>query len=288
MLEDLTSVLTFAAFRPDSDDPAIPWSRRFQKRKSLIVNASRGNVSWRAINRRGKFQESGADEGELADVARAHAEDWRALADGGWCALSLNNRVIISLENNLSRRENYVELLRTNPKAVLGAKYDRGKRYAVYHHPENQSSILMAADDAFIKTAEDALRGAGMKAGRVCCGLFAMLETKLTEIYASGKPEAKRSFMLIATCEGSIVALVQTDGQWTDLRCRSGMGVESVEAIYQIAEPLIQKLEPGTPVLYLHDGIDQKFAAEMMKLLEPAGAQDVSAENQLWTSIGTN
>ena len=34
--------------------------------------------------------------------------------------MSLNNRFIISLENNLSRRENYRELLRTNPKAVLG------------------------------------------------------------------------------------------------------------------------------------------------------------------------
>ena len=99
---------------------------------------------------------------------------------------------------------------------------------------------------------------------------------------------AKGSFLLIVSCEGSIAAIVQRDGQWTDLRCRSGVGTESVDPMIQIIAPLAQKLEPGTPVFYLHDGNDRKFSNEMLAQLQPIGAQDVTAEDMLWSMIGTN
>src|SRR5262249_53407388 len=102
------------------------------------------------------------------------------------------------------------------------------------------------------------------------------------------KPEARGSFMLIVSCEGSIAALVQQNGQWTDLRCRAGIGVESADAMVQIITPLAQKLETGTPVFYLHDGNNQRFAAEMMEQLRQFGAQDVTPEDALWRSIGQN
>ncbi len=291
LLEDIKNVLTFAAFRPDPDDANIPWSKRFVKTRSLLLNVSRTQTSWRAINKRGRYQEAGVEDGDFAEVARLHAEEWRGMTDSGWCGVSLNNRFIISLENNLSRRENQAELLRINPKAVLGAKCDRGKRYAIYHHPATTSSLLMACDDAFVKIAEDTLRGSNLRAGRICCGLFAMLEAKLTEIYSLGKPEAHGSFMLVALCEGSIAALVQQNGQWTDLRCRSGVGMDSVDAMVQIVSPLTQKIQPGTPVLFLHDGINKTFAAEMLQQLQQDGevqTQDISIEDQLWSTIGQN
>ena len=55
MLDDIKSVLTFAAFRPDADDPELTWAKRFEGRRSLLLNVSRSHVSWRSINRRGKL-----------------------------------------------------------------------------------------------------------------------------------------------------------------------------------------------------------------------------------------
>jgi hypothetical protein len=288
LLEDIKGVLSFAAFRPDPDDAETSWAKRFQSRRSLLINVSRAHTSWRSINKRGKFQETGSQEGEIAEVATGRAEEWRALTDGGWVNVSLNHRFIISLENNMSRREGYRSLLQSNPKAVIGAKCDRGKRYALYHHPHTTSSILMACDDTAVKTAEDSLRVAGLKPGRICCGLFALLEQKLTEIYRSDRPEARGSFVLIATCEGSLATLVQADGQWTDLRCRTGVGADGIDAMIQIIAPMVQKVPQGTRVFYVHDGNDEKFSSAMMAQIEQIGGKDISAPDQLWECIGMN
>jgi hypothetical protein len=253
-----------------------------------LLNVSRTHTSWRSINKRGKFQEAGSQTGEFAEVTTGRAEEWRALTDGGWVNVSLNHRFIISLENNMSRREGYRSLLQSNPKAVIGAKCDRGKRYAIYHHPHTTSSILMACDDTAVKGAEDSLRAAGLKAGRICCGLFALLEQKLNDIYQSDKPEAKGSFILIATCEGSLAALVQLDGQWTDLRCRTGVGADGIDAMIQIIAPMVQKVPQGTRVFYVHDGNDEKFSSAMMAQIEQIGAKDISVADQLWDCIGMN
>ncbi len=288
LLEDIKSVLSFAAFRPDPDDAGIAWNKRFTGRRSLLLNVNRTHTSWTCMNKRGTFQDGGSQEGDFMEVAPARAEEWRTQTEGGWVNVSLNNRFIISLENNLSRRENYQEMLRVNPKAVLGAKFDRGKRYALFHHPDSTASILMACDDAMVKTTEESLRVNGLKPGRICCGLFAIMEAKLTEIYNAGRPEAKGSFLLVATCEGSIAALAQQGGQWTDLRCRSGVGTDNPEAMLQIVAPLVQKFPAGTPIFYVHDGADEKFGIAMMEQLSRVGAADITERDQLWRAIGMN
>ena len=288
LLNEIANVLSFAAFRPDADDPELTWGKRFAGRRSLLLNVSRAATSWRAVDRKGRLADAGSADGELAEIAPQKAEEWRNATDGGWCSVSLNNRFIISLESNLSRRENFAELLRSNPKAVLGSKFDRGKRYAVFHHPETAASILMACDDAMVKSVEDACRATGLKAGRICCGLFALMEQKLREIYRDKQPEATGSFLLIASCEGSIAALLQQDGLWTDIRCRSGLATDTPEPAQQIIAPLISKITPGTSVFFVHDGIDPKYAQAMIQQLSQSGAKDVSSEDMLWKLIGTN
>ena len=176
MLDEIKNVLSFAAFKADPDDSAVPWGKRFEARKSLLINVSRGAVSWRAVNKRGKFEEGGVHEGELADAAPQRAEEWRGLVENGWCSVSVNHRFIISIENNLMRGDNCVSLLRTNPRAVLGPKYDRGKRYAICHHPETTASLLLAVEESLVKVTEDVLKSVHLRPGRVCCGMFAMLE----------------------------------------------------------------------------------------------------------------
>jgi hypothetical protein len=101
------------------------------------------------------------------------------------------------------------------------------------------------------------------------------MEQKLTELCNGPKADPNGSFVLIVCCEGSIAALVQQAGQWTDLRCRSGIGSESLDAMVQIIAPLVQKAQTGTPVCFVHDGNDPKFAAAMMELLSKVGGKDL-------------
>lgn len=281
LLDEIKSVLTFAAFRPDEDDADIPWNRRFEGRRTLLLNISRGQTSWRTVNKKGELAESGFQDGEFADIATQRADEWRGLTDNGWRAVSVNNRFIISLENNLMRGENCVSLLRTNSRAVLGPKYDRGKRYAICHHPEAAVATLLAVEESMVKVTEDVLRNIGLRPGRVCCGLFAMLEHALLNL-GEGQRGAPQAFVLIAACEGSIAALAQQDGQWKDFRCRSGLGPEAVATTLQIVSPLIAKAPPNTPVFFVSEGQDEKFRMEVMEELAKVGARDVTQPDILW------
>lgn len=281
-LDDIKNVLTFTAFRPDADDPELPWSKRFVGRRSLLLNISRSHTSWRSIDRKAHLQDAGMQEGELGDSAMARADEWRSMTESGWCGVSVNHRFIISLESNLPRRENGAELLRTNPKIILGGKYDRSKRYAMFNHPYAASTLLLACEDAMVKLVEDTLRSNGLRTGRICCGLFAMMEDALRQIYAKNLPEARGNFLLIALCESSIAALVQLEGAWKDLRCRSGLATDSVDPMIQIIAPLASKITSGTPIYFVHDGSNEKLSEQMMEQLASVDAKDLSGPDYLW------
>ena len=288
LLEEIKSVLNFTAFRPDVDDANINWAKRFEGRKSLIINIGRHQTSWKAVDKKGRLEGGGTQDGEFADVAAHRAEEWRMLTDGGWCAISVNHRFIISLESNMMRGENCASLLRSNPRAVLGAKYDRGKRYAICHHPEAAISMLLAVEDSMVKVTEDVLKSIGLRPARVCCGLFAMMEHTILRLVSEQKMDASSSFVLIAACEGSIAALCQQDGQWKDLRCRSGLGMEAVETTLQIVNPLVSKMPQGTPIYYVGEGQDEKFSSELMQHLEKSGAQNLTQPDLIWQVMATN
>ena len=288
LLDELKSVLTFDAFKPEADDPTVPWSKRFDGRRTLLLNVSRNQTSWRGIGKKGKLEAGGLMEGEFADIAAHRAEEWRSLTEGGWCVVSVNNRFIVSLENNMMRGDNSVHLLRTNPRAVLGPKYDRGKRYAVCHHATSSASMLLACEDSMVKSTEDMLRTVGLRPGRVCCGLFALVEATLARLQSEKRDQMPPNLLLITSCEGSIAVLLQQEGQWRELRCRSGLGPEAVETALQILTPLAQKLPEGAPVLYVGDGQDTTFQTNLMSHLERLGAKDLTEEDLLWQTIGRN
>ncbi len=286
LLAEIKSVLSFAAFKADPDDSAVPWAKRYEGRKSLLLNVGRGSVSWRSVNKRGRFEESGSQEEEFADAAPQRGDEWRTMVENGWCSVSVNHRFIISLENNLMRGDNCVSLLRTNPRAVLGPKYDRGKRYAICHHPETTASLLLAVEESLVKVTEDVLKSVGLRPGRVSCGLFAMLEHAIGSIYKASSGGTPSDFVLIAACEGSLAVLVQQEGQWKDVRCRSGLGPEAVETALQIISPLISKVPEGSPIYFVADGHDNKFRTELMLHLEKVAAIDLTQDDLLWTIIG--
>lgn len=286
LLEEIKSVLSFAAFKPDADDSAVPWRQRFHNKKTVLINVSRSQTSWRGINKKGGLEDGGMVDGEFSDVVPQRGEEWRTMTENGWCAISVNHRFIISLENNLMRGDNCVSLLRTNPRAVLGPKYDRGKRYAVCHHPETTASLLLAVEESMVKVTEDMLKTAHLRTGRVCCGLFALLEHAIMSISGASEAGTPPNFILIVACEGSIAVLVQQDGQWKDVRCRSGLGAESVETSLQIISPLLSRVPQGSPVYFVSDGNDGRFRSEIMMHLDKVGAVDLTQDDLLWTILG--
>jgi hypothetical protein len=288
LLDEIKSVLSFAAFKPELDDPTVPWHKRTEGRRTLLLNVGRNQTTWRAISKRGRLEESGVADGEFADIASQRAEEWRNLTDGGWCVLSVNHRFIISLENNLMRGENGVHLLRTNPRAVLGAKCDRGKRYAICHDPLTTASMLLACEETMVKAGEDALKSIGLRTGRVCCGLFAMMEQFFTQLHAGAHGAPPSDMLLVTVCEGSIAALLQQEGAWKELRCRSGLGPDGVETSLQIISPLAQKLPEGSPVFFISESQESRFRAELMTHLEKLGARDLTQEDLLWNVISQN
>ena len=84
--KDIKDVLTFAAFRPEPDNPLFTWAQRFPKRKSVLVNINRGHCSWAFLNRKGQLEDTGEAPGEFIEVAARMADEWRAMPRQKWDA----------------------------------------------------------------------------------------------------------------------------------------------------------------------------------------------------------
>lgn len=285
-LQDIKDVLTFAAFRPDCDDNTSPMSKRMLGKRYLLLNISREKISWRGVGRKGEFEDTGSVEGELKEVAAQMAEEWRGLTDNGWVSVSINNRYVISLENNLSRRAGYEKMIRDNPKAVLGAKCDRSKRYSVFHNAETSASILLACDDSLIKSIEDTLKSLSLKPSRICCGIYGMASNYLHRLALSPEKERMQNMVLLVCCEGSVLVLRQKQGQWTELRARSAVYQDDIAPVAQLTSPFFQDLEPGTPVVFINDRKDTPYAQRMLDGLKNFTLIDATEPDHLWTILG--
>ncbi|MBU6302601.1 MAG: hypothetical protein KGS60_13685 [Verrucomicrobia bacterium] len=283
----LRQVLTFQAFRPEPDDPSTVLPQRMAGKRFLCLSISKNRVTWRGVDRKGRLVSVGQAEGEFQEILTQNAEDWMGLCEAGWVNVSINNRFVITLESNLSRKPGSEALLRTNPRAVVGAKYDRSKRYAVYHNPETSASLLLSCEDSLIRSVEDALAASGFRVLRVTCGLFAMVEDYLRRQHQVGG--TKRDFVLIACCEGSACVLSQKKGQWSELRARGGFftGADT-EPVMAISAPLINGSGPGVPIVLLHEHSGTALASALYTRLEPHGAVDVTQSDHLWMVLTQN
>ncbi|MGH8046390.1 MAG: hypothetical protein ACREKL_04020 [Chthoniobacterales bacterium] len=222
-LKDIKDVLTFAAFRPEPDDGTATWIRRFPNRRTLLLNVGKNKTTWRALGRGGRLLEAGSQTGDFKDIASGMAPEWRRLTDDGWCSVSVNSRYIISLEGNLPRKEGIEDIMRTTPRAALGSKFERNKRYALTSNPEHATSIVLSCDEEVIKKIETSLAEAGLQAGRICCGAYTMLRRAIEHANSSEphKDAAAKSIIYMICCEGSICILTQTGDVWSELRSRS-------------------------------------------------------------------
>lgn len=291
MLQDVKNVLTFRAFKPEPDDRLATWPRRFPRERTLLLNIGRGFTSWKGLGRNGKFVDGGSQTGEFKEIVPALAAEWRGLTDEGWCAVSLNTRYVISLETNVSRKPGTEVLLRTNPRAVLGGRYERGKRYALTNNPESVATVLLSVEEEQIKQIETTLRDAALRVGRIACGSYAMLRRMLEAVHGGatrdetkgGGGEQHSMALYVVCCEGSVCTMLESGDAWAELRSRSDLYKDDdFEPIFHILQPLIPRLGRGGRVHFIADHADSPILAGLREQLPGAEVTDHSGEDQLW------
>lgn len=282
--KDIKDVLTFAAFRPEPDNPRFTWQQRFPKRKSLIVNIGRGRCSWASINRKGQVDNVAEADGEFVEIAAQMADAWRASTEDGWIGVSLNHRFIIGLEHNLSRKKGWQEELRLNPKSILGTKHDRTKRYAIHHNPETSASLVMACDDSLVKAIEEAMRNHNLRPARICSGLFAMTAHLLNRIAADNVLKSQ-DIVAVVWLEGSLCVVRQKGGQWQDLRCRSGISPGDGATVAQMVRPFLEKADASTRVLLMEDRKSGGFSSAYLPHFGNLHVTDVTEDHNLWNLL---
>jgi hypothetical protein len=267
MLKHVKSVLNFSAFRPEEDDPQASWRSRFAGRQTALVHVARNSLSYVVVDKGGAESGGDAQKGELKEAFAALGPMIKDRVAEGWIMVSLDSRYVISVESNLSRKKGSEDALRKDPRSVLHARYEKGKRYSVTHNPETNSSILLAMDEENIKKVEALCKEQGLKPGRICCGTYVLLRHALAATNTKKGSEAPFSALYLACCQGSVCALMQEKDNWMELRSRPDL----FEPGGDIA-PLVELLRPFEEKLGADRGLvvacDEPVAGLPEKLAE--------------------
>lgn len=292
-LQDIKDVLTFNAFLPEPDDSSATWRKRFASKRSLFLNIGKSCINWMSLGKGCKLQTPGkvdADQkSELKEIFQNHSAEWRKLTDGSWCGISINTRYIISLENNLSRRKGSEELLKTNPRQALGAKYEKGKRYAVTHNPESNTSLLLTCDEEQIKKIELAAIEASMKVARICVGTYAMIRHLLAEV-AKTRPKGElvnpESGVIYIVCNhGAVCILNQLGDQWVELRSRTDVFNEDPQPIVDLLAPFLPRMTNLYTVALLNHDVDIRLSETITNVFPSFTVTDFTKPGQLWAIL---
>lgn len=289
-LQDIKEVLTFASFRPELDDPSFSWRRRFSHRRSLLLSIAKNRVNWKALAKGGRLLESGMAEGEYKEIFTQNAAEWKRLSEDGTLGISLNTRYVISLEINLTRRKGAEDLLQANPRAALGSRYERGKRYAVTHNPESNTSLLLTCEEEFIKKIEGLLKEVGLSAARVACGTYAMLRQLLVQVgraQAKNRPvEEDSAHLFLVLNDGAVAILQQIGEQWIELRSRPDVWQgEDTGPVIELLKPFQARIEGPCRISLLGDQPRAAFVEDLRSLFTSAEIEDFSQPDSLWTTL---
>lgn len=285
---DILSVLNFSAFRPEPADASEPWRKRFPVQRSVLLNLGRSSVAWKGVQRSGRLADGDVMAGELKDVLAERSFQIKEMADNGWCSISLNTRYVISLEANLSRRPGSEDIIKKNPRSVLGARYERGKRYAVTHNPETNASILLACDEEHIRKIEAALAEVGLQVGRICCGTYVLLQHALSHTNVTKGSEKPASFVYVICCHGSVCALIQDSDRWTELRSRTDVYDGSADAIVDLLTPFKARVPQQAEVVLACDDPVPQLGERLAELFDGRKVLDMTQPDLLWTLLAKN
>lgn len=265
MFNHVQSVLSFSAFRPEPDDSQYAWKARFGGRKTALVHLGRASLSFLPIGAKGQIAAGQSARGDLKEIFAELGPSIEEATDGGWCLVSLDSRYVISLETNLSRKKGSEEALKTDPRSVLHARFERGKKYAVTHNPESNSSLLLSYDEEFLKKSEAMCKEQGLKIGRLFCGAYVLLRHALGATNTKRGPEAAASALYLICCKGSVCVLSQEKDNWVELRSRPDVYDETdLQPLLDLVAPFNERMSPGTGLVVVCDepieGLADKLA----------------------------
>lgn len=288
--KDIVNVLNFSAFRPEPDDPSATWKRRFPNTKSVLFGLGKETVTVHPITRRGQVTHGEPLKGfkSLKDSLQEVAPLIKEISDSGWCAISLHTRYVISLETNLSRRPGSEEIVKSNPRTVLGGRYEKGKKYALTHNPETNSSILLTTDEEQLTKTEKDFKEAGFRIGRLCCGTYVLLTHALNKINTVKGSENPQSAFIVIFCEGAVCALVQEKDKWLELRSRTDVYENDFGAALDLIAPFQSRISREMPVVLMADTLVPELAAAIGQIFEGHEVRDLSEPNLLWNLILQN
>jgi hypothetical protein len=286
-LKDIKDVLTFAAFRPEPDDGSATWLRRFPNRRTLLLNVGKAKTSWRALARGGRLQDGGMQRGDFKEIAAGMGPEWKHLTDDGWCSVSINSRYIISLEGNLPRKEGIEDIMRTTPRAALGSKFERNKRYALTSNPEHATSIVLSCDEEVIKKVETTLAEAGLKTGRICCGTYTMLRRAIEHVNDGSAPKdaSNRTILYVICCEGSLCILTQAGDVWSELRSRSDFYDEDITPVLELLGGARRGDASPAEVVIACDSERADLVDAISKQFDGAKISNITQPDHLWALL---
>ena len=180
MLDKVKAVLDFSAFRPEPDDAGASWKSRFPKKPTALLHVGRNSLDYCIVSAAGEVTAGEEKQGDYKELFKELGPVIKSSSNDAWCAVSLDTRYVISIENNLSRKKGSEEALRKDPRSVLHSRYEKGKRYAVTHSPETNSSLLLTMDEENIKKIEGFCKEQQLQIGRMCCGAWVLLRHALS------------------------------------------------------------------------------------------------------------
>lgn len=253
MIAYIKQVLDFSAFRPEPDDPAATWRSRFAGRASLLVHAGRNNLSFTVWGNKGALEAGEAKQGELKELFAELGPLIKEASHDGWCAVSLDTRYVISIESNLSRKKGSEEALKKDPRSVLHARFEKGKRYAATHNPETNSSLLLTVDEEHVKKIETFCREQKLKIGRIFCGTYLLLRHALGVVNTKKGSEVPVSAFFVACCGGSVCALLQDKDNWVELRSRPDVYGDDIDPLVELLRPFAERLPAEAPLVLACD-----------------------------------
>lgn len=264
MLDQVKAVLNFAAFRPEPDDPGATWKSRFPKKGTALLHIGRNTVGYCLVDAAGQVTPGEEKQGDYKEVFKELGPVIKAAVPDGWCAISIDTRYVISIETNLSRKKGSEEALSKDPRSVLHARYEKGKRYAVTHNPETNSSLLLTMDEENIKKVEGFCKEQQLHIGRICCGTWVLLRRALSAVNIKKGSEEPVSALYVICCHGSVCALLQEKDNWMELRSRPDLFTEDLQPLLELLAPFAERLSPAARVVLACDepveGLPEKMA----------------------------
>jgi len=281
-LADIKAILNYSAFRPEPDDPSAPWNRRFPNTRTVLVGLGKSMIAWAGVSKTGKILDTDTMRGDLKEILTAAAPSMKAASEAAWCAISLNTRYVISLETNLPRRPGSEEMMKTNPRSILGGRYERGKRYALTHNPETNSSVLLSIDEEQIRKVELMFKEVGLQIGRICCGSYVLLRHALSVTNTVKGSEKPTSNLYVICSQGAVCVLVQDADRWMELRSRTDVYEEDMQPVADLLAPFRERIHSEMGIVIACDQPTPMLRECIDKALPGHAVTDLTTPDFLW------